>query len=105
MKHKDLRPWLSVIAGGESLVSHAGGALLVETARRSGLSAQLSRLLGPWRLPLAVHGIAKNRFIESPPVGPPALWWGGPGAASDPTGPALISGPTPPRTGPARAVG
>jgi hypothetical protein len=29
---------LSVIAGGESLVSHAGGALLVETARRSGLA-------------------------------------------------------------------
>ena len=49
VKHKDLRPWLSVIAGGESLVSHAGGVLLVETARRSGLAGQLSRLLGPWR--------------------------------------------------------
>ncbi len=36
MKHKDLRPWLSVIAGGESLVSHAGATLLIETARRSG---------------------------------------------------------------------
>jgi hypothetical protein len=35
VKHKDLRPWLSVIAGGESLVSHAGGVLLVETAQRS----------------------------------------------------------------------
>jgi hypothetical protein len=35
VKQKDLRPWLSVIAGGESLVSHAGGALLVETARLS----------------------------------------------------------------------
>jgi len=46
---------LSVIAGGESLVSHAGGVLLVETARRSGLSGQLKRLLGPWRLPLATH--------------------------------------------------
>ena len=42
MKHKDLRPWLSVIAGGESLVSHAGGALLVEAARRSGLAEELS---------------------------------------------------------------
>jgi DDE family transposase len=59
VKHKDLRPWLSVIAGDQSLVSHAGGALLVETARRSGLSAQLSRLLGPWRLPLAVHDPGK----------------------------------------------
>ena len=55
MKHKDLRPWLSVIAGGESLVSHAGATLLVETARRSGLARQLSRLLGPWRLPGATH--------------------------------------------------
>ena len=59
MKHKDLRPWLSVIAGGESLVSHAGGVLLVETARRSGLARELSRLLGPWRLPLATHDPGK----------------------------------------------
>ena len=59
MKHKDLRPWLSVIAGGESLVSHAGGVLLVETARRSGLAGQLSRLLGRWRMPLATHDPGK----------------------------------------------
>jgi hypothetical protein len=59
VKHKDLRPWLSVIAGGESLVSHAGGVLLVETARRSGLAGQLSRLLGRWRLPLATHDPGK----------------------------------------------
>jgi len=59
VKHKDLRPWLSVIAGGESLVSHAGGVLLVETARRSGLSGQLRRLLGRWRLPLATHDPGK----------------------------------------------
>jgi hypothetical protein len=59
VKHKDLRPWLSVIAGGESLVSHAGGVLLVETARRSGLAGQLRRLLGPWRKPLAVHDLGK----------------------------------------------
>lgn len=59
MKHKDCRPWLSVIAGGESLVTHAGGVLLVETARRSGLSGQLSRLLGRWRLPLATHDPGK----------------------------------------------
>jgi len=59
VKHKDTRPWLSVIAGGESLVSHAGGVLLVETARRSGLSGQLRRLLGRWRLPLATHDPGK----------------------------------------------
>jgi hypothetical protein len=59
VKHKDWRPWLSVIAGGESLVSHAGGVLLVETARRSGLAGQMSRLLGRWRKPLAVHDPGK----------------------------------------------
>jgi hypothetical protein len=31
VKHKDLRPWLSAIVGAESLVSHAGATLLVET--------------------------------------------------------------------------
>lgn len=59
VKDKHRRPWLSVIAGGESLVSHAGATLLVETARRSGLVAGLSRLLGPWRRPLAVHDPGK----------------------------------------------
>ena len=59
MKHKDLRPWLSVIAGGESLVSHAGGVLLTETARCSGLAEALCRLLGPWRLPFAIHDPGK----------------------------------------------
>jgi hypothetical protein len=33
--------------------------LLVETARRSGLSGQLTRRLGPWRLPLATHDPGK----------------------------------------------
>jgi hypothetical protein len=42
VKDKGLRPSLAVIVGGESLVSHAGGALLVETARRSGLAVQSS---------------------------------------------------------------
>ena len=59
MKDKGLRPWLAVIVGGESLVSHAGGALLVETARRSGLARELSRRLGLWRLPLATHDPGK----------------------------------------------
>jgi hypothetical protein len=59
VKDKRRRARLSVIIGGESLVSHAGGALLVETARRSGLARQLSRLLGRWRLPLATHDPGK----------------------------------------------
>ena len=59
VKDKGCRPWLSVIAGGESLVSHAGGTLLVEVARRSGLARELSSGLGPWRLPFAVHDPGK----------------------------------------------
>ena len=48
-----------MIVGGESLVSHAGGALLVETARRSGLTKELSAGLGRWRRPFAVHDPGK----------------------------------------------
>jgi hypothetical protein len=50
---------LSVIVGGESLVSHAGGALLVGVARRSGLAKALSGGLGRWRSPLAIHDPGK----------------------------------------------
>jgi hypothetical protein len=59
VKDKTLRPWLSVIAGGASLVSQAGATLLVETARRSGLIKELSSRLGRWRRPLAVHDPGK----------------------------------------------
>jgi hypothetical protein len=52
--------------GGESLVSHTGGALLVETARRSGLDRALSRLLEPWRKPLAIHDPGK--IVRAGPV-------------------------------------
>ena len=48
-----------MIAGGESLMSHAGGTLLVETARRSRLAKELSNRLGPWRRPLAIHDPGK----------------------------------------------
>ena len=47
-----------MIVGGESLVSHAGGVLLVETARRSGLPRSCW-LLGRWRKPLATHDPGK----------------------------------------------
>ena len=40
-------------------MSHAGGALLVETARRSGLTKELSSRLGPWRRPFAIHDPGK----------------------------------------------
>jgi Transposase DDE domain group 1 len=41
------------------LVSHAGATLLVETARRSGLTREVSKRLGPWRRPLATHDPGK----------------------------------------------
>jgi len=59
VKDKYCRPWLSVMIGGESLVSHAGGSLLVGTAGVAGLSGELSRRLGPWRRPLAIHDPGK----------------------------------------------
>ncbi|MGH3772147.1 MAG: hypothetical protein ACRDRW_12255 [Pseudonocardiaceae bacterium] len=59
MQDSGRRPWLSVITGGESLVSHAGGVLLVETARRSGLAKELSSRCRVWRRPLAVRDPGK----------------------------------------------
>jgi Transposase DDE domain group 1 len=59
VKDKQRRRWLSVITGGESLVSHAGGALLVATAGVTGLSGELSTRLGLWRRPWAIHDPGK----------------------------------------------
>jgi hypothetical protein len=50
---------LSVIVGGESLISSAGGVLLGQTARVCGLERALTAALRPWRLRLAVHDPAK----------------------------------------------
>ena len=41
------------------MVSQAGGVLLVETARRTGLAAALSTALAPWRKPRTVHDPGK----------------------------------------------
>jgi hypothetical protein len=41
------------------LVSQAGGVLLVETVRKSGLDAAMSAALAPWRRPRAVHDPGK----------------------------------------------
>lgn len=48
-----------VEAGGESLISSAGGSLLVQTAVASGLVAGLSRAMAPWRLARSVHDPGK----------------------------------------------
>lgn len=44
---------------GGAVVSQAGGVLLVETVRTSGLDTAISAALGPWRKPRAVHDPGK----------------------------------------------
>jgi hypothetical protein len=50
---------MSVDATGTGVVSHAGAALLLRTAEKSGLTSGLSAALGPWRKPLATHDPGK----------------------------------------------
>jgi hypothetical protein len=50
---------LRVVAGSESLISSAGGSLLLRTAAVSGLDAALSAQLQPWRAPRARHDPGK----------------------------------------------
>lgn len=50
---------LRVAVGSESLLSSAGGSLLLETARLVGLPRLLSRALTPWRSPRATHDPGK----------------------------------------------
>jgi Transposase DDE domain group 1 len=52
-------PRVDVDAAGSGVVSQAGGVLLVEAVRVSGLDAALSAGLARWRKPLAVHDPAK----------------------------------------------
>jgi len=47
------------MTGGDSRVSSAGGALLVETARATGLTRGLSAALRGWWAPTAVHDPGK----------------------------------------------
>jgi len=49
-----------VEAGGESLISSAGGSLLLQTAAVSGLAAGLSRGLASWRPARSVHDPGKT---------------------------------------------
>lgn len=59
MKRTQWRPWLPIVASGESLISHAGGVLLAQTSRTCGLDRALSAALRRWRRPRAVHDPAK----------------------------------------------
>jgi len=50
---------VGVEAGGESLISSAGAALLLKSAQVSGLSKELSGVLSPWRPVRSVHDPGK----------------------------------------------
>ncbi|MET8410238.1 IS1380 family transposase [Streptomyces sp. NPDC005195] len=52
-------PRVRVEGGGRAVVSQAGGVLLVETARKTGLDQTISAALTPWRKPRAVHDPGK----------------------------------------------
>jgi hypothetical protein len=52
-------PRVRVEGGGRGVVSQAGGVLLVETVRKSGLDTAISAALAPWRRPRAVHDPGK----------------------------------------------
>jgi hypothetical protein len=58
-KRSGLYPRVQVGAAGVGMVSSAGGLLLTEGVRVSGLDAALSQGLGPWRKRTAVHDPAK----------------------------------------------
>lgn len=52
-------PQLVVGGSGSGVVSQAGAALLLRTAESVGLITTSSRVLSPWRKPLAVHDPGK----------------------------------------------
>ncbi|HET6910989.1 MAG TPA: IS1380 family transposase [Mycobacteriales bacterium] len=68
MTEREGTPWVKgngrakrvrVAVGGEPLVSSAGGSMLVETARATGLVKGLSKALAPWRPARAEHDPGK----------------------------------------------
>lgn len=52
-------PRVRIEGGGRAVVSQAGGVLLVETARKTGLDQAISAALAPWRKARAVHDPGK----------------------------------------------
>ena len=54
-----LYPRLKVDTAGSAAVGQAGGVLLVETVRTSGIDRGLSTALSAWRKPLATHDPGK----------------------------------------------
>ncbi|MFI7021079.1 IS1380 family transposase [Streptomyces sp. NPDC050164] len=52
-------PRVRIEGGGRTVVSQAGGVLLVETVRKAGLDTAISAALTPWQRPRAVHDPGK----------------------------------------------
>lgn len=52
-------PRVRMESGGRTVVSQAGGVLLVETVRKAGLDTAISAALMPWRKPRVVHDPGK----------------------------------------------
>lgn len=52
-------PRLVIDGDGAGVVSHAGAALLLRTAEKTGLTRDLAQRLGPWRKPMAIHDPGK----------------------------------------------
>jgi hypothetical protein len=59
MKPTGHYPAVHVDAAGAGVVSQAGGVLLVQALRTSGLDRAMSVALAPWRKPFATHDPAK----------------------------------------------
>jgi hypothetical protein len=59
MQNTARRPKITVSDDGTGIVSHAGGLLLTETARVTGLQAGLSDRLSRWRASRTVHDPGK----------------------------------------------
>lgn len=62
MKRNWSAPVVALESGSDALVSSAGAALLLRTARLAGLGEALSRALSPWRRPTTVHDPGKVIF-------------------------------------------
>lgn len=59
MKSTVVYPRVHIAASPTAAVGQAGGVLLTETARATGLDRVLGEALGPWRKPTAVHDPGK----------------------------------------------
>ncbi|MCT1999499.1 transposase, partial [Brachybacterium muris] len=59
MNTTGLYPRVQVDVAPSAAVGQAGGVLLTETVRATGLDRALSQALGPWRRPLAQHDPGK----------------------------------------------